>query len=1425
MHNKDLFKYLQNAGKDPASLIFEDELTGLYNRRFLHNYFQRNINWDSLEQSPVSLIMTDLDRFKTINDTYGHAAGDLALTHIAKILKEVVGEKFLAIRYAGDEFIILLPQSDKDAALSVGERVIRAVHNSPLRLESGVEIPLGLSLGIASAPADARDQNALIQKADTALYYAKKAGRNRLANAGDIPPQDVFVKTALYQLNGARVAGRRSQFSAVAEALKRFSRRQPQFLLIEGAPGIGKTVFLKTIQKSVGQSKSVCLVYVSGIPQELFRPYYLLGNIVLNLLNRRDDKGESIISGLSMEERHCLSPVLSRAVKEGEETEVEGEKSFREGIFKTLIQVIYKLAEGKPTVILLDDLQFSDEATLLTLLRMMQAKDVPLFVCGTTDTLQKGGGGEHDIMTRFLATACKEVEINRVLLSPLNKADIGHHLRGMFPGITWPKDFPGDLELLTQGNPLFLSEIVRKLVMDGKITLSGQDWVIHPIEKGYLPKSLEEIVRQKISALDKENRQLLDHASIFGNSVPFSALTGSSETSEARILEFLDDAASQGLLSSSFHANDETIRFLSRAVLDITYGEIREDERKALHERVGEYQESLYERDLLPSAATLAYHFKRSAKQSKARAYEQIQADHNKSVFNAEEAAHYVVGDLSDPIPKESPLDQESAALIPNVLRALLLALRNIRLYPAESKSVAVANQLAKDAVDKILSKSDRFSMFEVDRALMVNGTKVDVSEFRAFADSFLRTLEVLELKGIVFKKGLTREELGALADAFGKSKREEIQDGHWRAFLKEKAIDHVELTQVRYKLKVNESDARLQRESKHSHGFTDKERADSVLLPLIPELIRRILNAASSIKLYPLNSRATENAIDSLMKALLLIFEKGPTITLARVGDRLFVNDKKADVSSFDFLAKAFLTLLNSLDLKSLSFLKGVSMGELRSFVGALGKLPQTGLGIQQWRSTAKEQKISNILFDQRVFETGLQIREGVRGLADRGLGDKSGIVEGSVQGKEVAVSDEASRASSEEMPINLSDLLLEGDEDRINQMVNEIFQPYHEKGSKERQEVFSRCSALMDELNVGLQCQMAKHLINPLLLALSREQDFKVLAPLGAFLHRIAALMIQFVEYASATRILLHLQQRHQDLHKADGSQGELLTRTLLRPLQPEAQQIVLEDFRSNNPSRQQKAVQLLAGLGRTTTPLLIEVIKSEGDLRSRKLATRLLAEQGVEGMKQLKKELILQTTSEERLRILQVIDGATHDLKAELVTALHDESQQVRSEAIRLAERINNEETHQLLLECTESKRVDVAVKAIKCLGRISPQMALDKIHSLLKSAREKDRLVACCQTLGQIGDPKSIDILENVLQTRGFFFVGKKFGSKVRASAALALTQMDDPRVGEILGRCVEDKNTQVSEIARSLSIRRQQETNPPPQKMPVPAHTR
>ena len=126
----------------------------------------------------MAVIMCDLDHFKKINDTYGHAAGDQALMEVAKLLEEHRREGDHCCRYGGEEFAIVLERGEGEVALRVAERLRRAVERC-LLLVDGQEIPLRLSLGVASAPElMVRSGKELIELADEALYRAKEAGRN-----------------------------------------------------------------------------------------------------------------------------------------------------------------------------------------------------------------------------------------------------------------------------------------------------------------------------------------------------------------------------------------------------------------------------------------------------------------------------------------------------------------------------------------------------------------------------------------------------------------------------------------------------------------------------------------------------------------------------------------------------------------------------------------------------------------------------------------------------------------------------------------------------------------------------------------------------------------------------------------------------------------------------------------------------------------------------------------------------------------------------------------------------------------------------------------------------------------------------------------------------------------------------------------------
>ncbi|MGH7254775.1 MAG: diguanylate cyclase, partial [Nitrospirales bacterium] len=298
MAHDQLLKFLEQTGKDPTRLIFEDELTSLYNRRFLLSYFEYQVSWEEVESSPLSLLMVDIDHFKQINDQHGHEAGDQALQQLAALIKEVAEGQGLAIRYAGDEFVLLLPKCGKRSACDVAERLLRRVQETPFKVDHAEHgIRLTLSIGVATTPEDARTRKTLLQRADTALYHVKKSGRNGVADAAALDPSKVFDVAALHKLEGATIAGRGVQLVQVAESFEKFRQGQNQFLLVRGAAGMGKSTLLDTVRRNLSQGDP-CMVKVSGLSQELYRPYYLTTKILGSLLSQSPNQGADMIKTL-----------------------------------------------------------------------------------------------------------------------------------------------------------------------------------------------------------------------------------------------------------------------------------------------------------------------------------------------------------------------------------------------------------------------------------------------------------------------------------------------------------------------------------------------------------------------------------------------------------------------------------------------------------------------------------------------------------------------------------------------------------------------------------------------------------------------------------------------------------------------------------------------------------------------------------------------------------------------------------------------------------------------------------------------------------------------------------------------------------------------------------------------------------------------
>lgn len=171
---------------EAKSLSYIDDLTELYNPRYLRIVINKKIKKASTNKTRFSILFLDLDHFKEVNDNYGHLIGGQILCEVAKVLKNSVRNADIAVRYGGDEYVIVLFNTDKNKAKIIAERVRKNIDNHVFLGREGYRIRLTACIGIASFPQDAKTYKKLIDYSDKAMYIGKEETRNAIHTADEL---------------------------------------------------------------------------------------------------------------------------------------------------------------------------------------------------------------------------------------------------------------------------------------------------------------------------------------------------------------------------------------------------------------------------------------------------------------------------------------------------------------------------------------------------------------------------------------------------------------------------------------------------------------------------------------------------------------------------------------------------------------------------------------------------------------------------------------------------------------------------------------------------------------------------------------------------------------------------------------------------------------------------------------------------------------------------------------------------------------------------------------------------------------------------------------------------------------------------------------------------------------------------------------
>jgi HEAT repeat protein len=582
--------------------------------------------------------------------------------------------------------------------------------------------------------------------------------------------------------------------------------------------------------------------------------------------------------------------------------------------------------------------------------------------------------------------------------------------------------------------------------------------------------------------------------------------------------------------------------------------------------------------------------------------------------------------------------------------------------------------------------------------------------------------------------------------------------------------------------------------------------------------VIRCLLTSASNIKLYPPESKTITRSIEDLKKALNGIFIKHSAFNLARIGDGLLVNGVKIDTADFETAAESFLKLMEKIGLNSITFLNNISSQDLKTFIAEIGSPVNKELNGEFWRSFAREQKISSIIFDQYFYGivedniaiSGIQTshtEEKVKG-TEANLIKPTSLGQKVQKGKmlELPLKEEDEVQLTEDFLIStaqqLNDLFLKGEKKKSCQLIDRLFQNFTKQTLQIRIKIIHICLNLLKNLVNTSQSWVVEQITNPLKVVLAKKQHPNLFKEISVLLTQTTANLIRFGDYQCATQIYVHLFGRLQQLKDSKDYQTQHLKMALMQELGEETQEILLDDLKSQDSSRQKQAIRFLGSIGPAASQFLIETIKTEDDLKVRQIASHLLKNSGPEAVESIKRELVLTGFADERLRILEIIANITEDIETELAYALGDENPKVRHAAFRLVERMNNEELTSLLLEYADHEDSSMAVAAIKSLGKLKPEGAIELLVSLIDSVKETERLIACCRALGKIADPATIELLAKLMVPGSFFTFRKRKSSMVRATAAFALTQIPHHRVGEVLFLYLEDRDPRVRRSAQN-----------------------
>ena len=607
-----------------------DPLTGLMDRSAFDDL---NSSFAS-RGHPWSLLIIDVDHFKLVNDIYGHLTGDDILSHVGHTIRVNLKKNDHAIRFGGDEFVVVLPDTDGNSALDLAQRLLFELGNR--------EFPGGLhvsaSLGIAESKPDYTELSELISMADQALYRAKETGRGRFVLADNLK----ISREA--EPDFSHMVGRREELQMLRELLDKALDESARFCLITGYQGMGKT-------KLVAELTNYCMFRQAPVLSTVVHPvqeedcFLVLNSLKKALDSLSEEELESVKKMAGPVEAGTADHLIEFGFKTLQRTSPADQSETRVRNRKDFARLLKCVSEVKPFVIVLDNLHWASEESILYTGAALSYIPEARILC-----IAVSRNREAPVHFKPMVSSIPAEVLH---LNPLSRSDVRTMLFFAMksPGI--PVDVMDYMIHQSGGNALFLRKLITWCIETGALSIGQGDicnWR-EPSEE-LLPGDISAIIELMLQDLAPEEMKVLKRAALAGRFVDLNLLSLLTGMSEFSIAEILDSFVQRGFISD----DGKSYSFVFGVMRSYLVSRISPSLRCILHEKTAVSLENTWKEPDGNVLAEIAHHYCNSKNREKSIVYAAKAAKrtfseglHSDSIHWYREYLNRVTGD-TDPI-------------------------------------------------------------------------------------------------------------------------------------------------------------------------------------------------------------------------------------------------------------------------------------------------------------------------------------------------------------------------------------------------------------------------------------------------------------------------------------------------------------------------------------------------------------------------------------------------------------------------------------------------------------------------------------------------------------------------------------------------------------------------------------------------------